>query len=112
MKKVNKIIDGVSGAWEKLTTDQTSRTGQSAARVASALANGVDAEVLALQATKNSKKNNPDKPETFSEADINSVAKWHNANRTRAAITKKQAAKLIQNQRPANGGLAPSPSTP
>ena len=62
---LNKIVDGAADAWEELTSTQTSRTGHAAARVASALANDVDPEVLALQMTKNSQKNNPDSPVTF-----------------------------------------------
>lgn len=39
---LNNIVDGAADAWEELTSTQTSRTGHAAARVASALANGVD----------------------------------------------------------------------
>lgn len=88
--------DRLLDAWEGLTSTQTSRTGNTAARVASALVNGVDPEVLALQITKNALKNNPDSPVTFTAADIATIAKLHAANQTRSALTKAQTGALIR----------------
>lgn len=94
----DKLVDG----WERISSDHTDRTGESAARVASSLANGVDVEVIALQANLNSKRNNPSDPQTFTDAEIVGVAKWHLANRTRSAFTKEQSGDLIRNQRAAD----------
>jgi peptidoglycan hydrolase-like protein with peptidoglycan-binding domain len=104
-----KVVDAAYDTWEDVTSDQTSRTGHSAARVASSLANGVDPEVVALQATLNSKKNNPDASLTFSSNEMIAVAKWHTANQTRSAFTKRQAGAVIREQRAADGDyLSPS----
>ena len=51
---LEKTVDGIVDVWEGLTSNQTSRTGHAAARVASSLDNDVDPEVIALQMTKNS----------------------------------------------------------
>lgn len=88
--------DRLVDAWEDLTSTQASRTGNTAARVASALASGVDHEVLALQMTKNSEKNNPDSPVTFTAADIPAIAKLYSANKSRCALTKAQKGALIR----------------
>jgi hypothetical protein len=98
----DKLLDQTVDVWEEVTSDQTSRTGHSAARVASSLANGVDPEVVALQAT-NSKKNNPDSPVEFTGDEMTTVAKWYVANQRRSAFTKQQAGSLIRNQRAADG---------
>ena len=74
------------------------RPGHAAARVASALANDVDPEVLALQMTKNSQKNNPDSPVTFTAAEMPTIAKLHAANKSRSALTKQQTGALIREQ--------------
>lgn len=95
---LNNIVDGAADAWEELTSTQTSRTGHAAARVASALANDVDPEVIALQMTKNSQKNNPDSPVTFTAAEMPTIAKLHAANKSRSALTKQQTGALIREQ--------------
>ena len=95
---LEKTVDGVVDVWEGLTSNQTSRTGHAAARVASSLANNVDPEVVALQMTKNSQKNNPDDPITFTAEDMPVIAKLHAANKTRSAITKQQTGALIREQ--------------
>jgi hypothetical protein len=106
---VPKIVDAAYDLWEETTSNQTSRTGHSAARVASCLANGVDPEVVALQATLNSKKNNPNGSLTFSANEIIAIEKWYMANETRSAITKQQAGAIIRTQRAADDkGLSPS----
>jgi len=107
------ILDKVAGVvdvWEELTSTQTSRTGHAATRVASALANDVDPEVVALQMTKNSQKNNPDSPITFTAAEMPTIAKLHAANKTRSAFTKQQAGALIREQNYADTEGAPSPA--
>jgi hypothetical protein len=97
---LNSILDGTADAWEELTSTRTKRTGYAAARVASALAHNVDAEVLALQMTKNSKKNSPDSPITFTADDMLAIAKLHAASKTRTALPKKQTSALISQTRP------------
>lgn len=106
---LNKVVDGLTDTWEDLTSDQTSRTGHSAARIASALANGVDPEVIALQMTKNSQKNNPDNPVQFTGSEIPVIAKLHQANQTRSAFPKQQAGALVREQKAADqeGKLLP-----
>lgn len=96
------IADSTVDAWENLTSNQTDRTGHAATRVASALASGVDADVLALQMTNNSRKNNPEAPEHFTVQDISSIEKLHKANRTRSALPKAQVGGLIREQRAAD----------
>jgi hypothetical protein len=100
---VSQIADGAVDGWEELTSNQTDRTGHAAARIASALANEVDPEVLALQATKNSRKNNPDAPEEFTGPDILTIARFHSANRTKSVMPKKQIGSLIREQKAADG---------
>jgi hypothetical protein len=100
----NKVADGAVDMFEELTSTQTSRTGHAAARVASALANSVDPEVLALQMTKNSSKNNPETPVTFTSGEMPTIAKLYNANRTRSAFTKQQTGELIRGQRHDDAG--------
>lgn len=95
---LNLIIDSATDALEELTSSQTSRTGHVAARVAYSLANNVDAEVIALQMTKNCKKNNPDASITFTADEIPTIAKLHAANKTRVALTKQQTGALIREQ--------------
>jgi len=95
---LKKTSDGLADAWEGLTSDQTSRTGHAAARVASSLANKVDPEVIALQMTKNSLKSNPENPITFTAEDMHVIAKFHAANKTRSALTKGQTGALIREQ--------------
>lgn len=87
-----KICD----AFEGLTSTQTSRTGHTAARITSALDNGVDPEVLALQITKNSLKNNPTSPVTFTATEMHTIAKLHAANKSRPALTRHQTGALIR----------------
>ncbi|MEC4748583.1 hypothetical protein [Methylomicrobium sp. Wu6] len=99
---INKITDGAVDLFESLTSDQTSRTGHAAKRVHSTLNNNVAPEVLALQLTLNSKKNNPDEPLDFTADDMISVAKFYKANKTRSAYTKKQSGALIREQRSAD----------
>ena len=109
MIDLTNTADNVCDIWEDVTSNQTSRTGHSAARVASSLANGVDPEVLALQVTKNSKKNDPDNADVFSANDILAVDKWHKANKKRSAYPKRQAGALIRGQRIDDGNnLNPS----
>lgn len=87
----------------ELTSTQTTRTGFSASRAAASLANGVAPEVVALQATLNSKKNNPETPTTFTAADVISVVKWHAANKTRTVLSKQQAGDIIRTQQASDG---------
>lgn len=96
---INKVADGLADTWEDITSDQTSRTGHSAARVASALANNVDPEVIALQMTKNSQRNNPDNPVKFTANEMPVIAKLHEANQTRSSFTKQQAGAVIREQK-------------
>ena len=102
LDELNRVVDGLTDTWEELTSDQTSRTGYSAARVASALANGVDQEVIALQMTKNSEKNNPDNPVQFTGSEMPVIAKLYQANQTRSALSKKQVGALISEQKAAD----------
>lgn len=104
-----KVADGAADAWEELTSTQSSRTGHAATRVASSLANNVDPEVIALQMTKNSLKNNPDNPITFTADEMPAIAKLHAANKTRSALTKQQTGALIREQGLADteGDLSP-----
>ncbi len=86
----------ICDAFQCLTSTQTSRTGHTAARVTSALRNGVDPEVLALQITKNAQKNNPNSALTFTAAEMPTIAKLHAANKRRPALTKQQTGALIR----------------
>ena len=95
---LEKKTDGLADTLEGLTSTQTSRTGHAAARVASLLANDVDPEVVALQITKNSQKNNPNDPLTFTAEEVHVIAKFHAANKTRSAITKRQTGALKREQ--------------
>ena len=99
---MGKNIDRGADIFEALTSHHTGRTGLSAARVASSLANNVDPDVVALQATKNSEKNNPEDPQSFTGAEMTAVAKWHMANASRSAYTKQQAGELNRAQREAD----------
>ena len=47
IEKAERIADSAVDSWEEVTSNQTDRTGHAAARLASALANNVDADVLA-----------------------------------------------------------------
>ena len=107
---LEKTVDGIVDVWEGLTSNQTSRTGHAAARVASSLANDVDPEVIALQMTKNSQKNNPDNPITFTAKDMPVIAKLHAANKTRSAFPKQQAGALLREQGLANNESNLSPA--
>lgn len=112
---VDKTLDKVVDVWEDTTSTQTDRSGSVVARAASLLANDVDAEVVALQMTKNSKKANPDAPVVFTDADVTSYGKLFQANRTRSVLPKHQTGALIREQRATDtvpeggeGGLAPA----
>mgnify|MGYP000219772116 FL=1 len=48
--------------------------------------------------TKNSQKNNPDSPVTFTAAEMPTIAKLHAANKSRSALTKQQTGALIREQ--------------
>lgn len=87
-----------SDVWEELASNQTSRAGSSAGRVTSALANKVDAEVLEMQVSINSRRNNPEAPISYTAADIISVAMWYAANKTTSALPKRQTGGLIRGQ--------------
>lgn len=107
---VDQIFDGAADAWEDVTSNQTSRTGHTAARVASALANDVAPEVIALQMNINSKKNNPDAGITFTADEMPTIAKLHAANKTRSVLTKKQTGALIREQNAADAEEEFSPA--
>lgn len=96
--ELSKCLEATSDVWEELASHQTSRAGSSAARVASALANNVDAEVLAMQVSINSRRNNPEAPISFTAADMISVAMWYAANKTTSALSKRQTGGLIRGQ--------------
>ena len=100
---MGKHIDRGADMLEVFTSHHTGRTGLSAARVASSLANNVHPEVVALQTTMNCQKNNPEDPETFTGTEMIAVAKWHKANASRSAYTKQQAGELNRAQREADG---------
>ena len=102
MAKMQKMADKAIDLFERVVSDQTSRTGDAAARITSALANGVDAEVIALQMSKNSKKNNPDNPVTFTEEKVFAIRDLFDANQTRSAYTKEQSGEMIRMQRAAD----------
>ena len=102
VKNLDDAANVLTDTLENLTSTQTSRTGHTAARVASSLANNVDRDVLALQMTKNIKKNNPENPVKFTGSDMDAIAKLHQANRTRSALTKKQTGALIREQQAAD----------
>ncbi|ELW8194780.1 MULTISPECIES: hypothetical protein [Enterobacteriaceae] len=112
VKKIRDTLrsgkDAALDTWDQVTSDQTSRTGHSAKRVASQLANNVDPEVVALQITKNSLKNNPDDPQTFTGEEVVTVAKFYAANRSRPVLTRKQSNALIAAQKEADAGSSPS----
>ncbi|WP_233868696.1 hypothetical protein [Paraburkholderia adhaesiva] len=102
MKKLQQMADRTVDLFERVASDQASRTRDSAARVASSLANNVDPEVIALQLTLNSRKNNPDDPITFTAAKVLVIDEFFKANRTRTAYTKEQSGALIREQRAAD----------
>lgn len=105
-KKFDKTVD----IWEKLTSDQIDRTGHSAARVVAARKKGVADKAIAAQLTENSERNNPNDSETFTFADVQSIAKFFNANRTRSAMTKSETSGLIElaiNSTSPSGGREP-----
>jgi hypothetical protein len=91
-----KIVDKAVDIWETLTSDQIDRTGHSAARVVAARKKNVADSAIAAQLTENSRRNNPKDPETFTVDDVQSVAKFFNANRTRSAMTKSETSGLIE----------------
>lgn len=91
-----KTFDKAVDIWETLTNDQIDRAGHSAARVVAARKKGVADTAIAAQLTDNSKRNNPGDPETFSVDDVQSVAKFFRANRTRPALTKSETSGLIE----------------
>lgn len=95
---LQKAADKTQDTWEQLTSDQTSRSGHTVQRVSAALKNGVDADVIALQLTKNSEKNNPDNPVKFSGDDVKVIDKVYEANVSRVALTKQQTSELINLQ--------------
>uniref|UniRef100_UPI003D1E3D2E hypothetical protein n=1 Tax=Aeromonas veronii TaxID=654 RepID=UPI003D1E3D2E len=78
---------------------QNGRTGRAAHRVVRMVENKVDKDVIALQLTKNSEKNNPKDPETFTGQDIDSIVKFHKANQSSVAIDLDQTASLIKQQK-------------
>lgn len=100
---LQKGADTTQNVWEQVTSDQTSRTGHTVQRVAAALRNGVDPDVIALQMTKNSEKNNPENPQNFTGEEMKVLGKVHEACRTRAALTKAQTRQLIALQGDAEG---------
>lgn len=102
INKTKENIGKAADAWEECTNTQTSRTGQTASRIASALAHGVDREVIALQMTKNSQRNNPDSSFVFTPDDIISIVKFHAANQSSPVLTKQQTKALIREQSLAN----------
>ncbi|HEP9943278.1 hypothetical protein AO943_34690 [Pseudomonas aeruginosa] len=99
-KKLDKAVD----IWETLTSDQIDRAGHSAARVVAARKKRVADSAIAAQLTDNSQRNNPSDPDTFTVADVGSIAKFFRANRTRPALTKSETSGLIE--------LADSPVSP
>jgi hypothetical protein len=102
MTKLQEIADKTVDLYERVVSDQTSRTADAAARIASSLANEVDPEVIALQMTLNSRKNNPDAPTTFTAAKVKVINEFFEANRTRSVFTKEQSGSLIREQRAAD----------
>ena len=103
MSNTESAFNKALNAYEAMLTDQKGRTGITAARVASSLANNVDPDVLALQMTKYCAKNNPKDNIIFSAADVLSITKFYNANQTRPVLTKSQAKALIATQKDADG---------
>jgi hypothetical protein len=91
-KKLDKTVD----IWETLTSNQIDRAGHSAARVVAARRMGVSDSAIAAQLTENSQRNNPNDPETFTVTDVQSVAKFFMANRTRSAMTKSETSGMIE----------------
>ncbi|WP_313052624.1 hypothetical protein [Pantoea piersonii] len=122
MSKIDELIaalqkgaDTTHDTWEQLTSDQTSRSGHTVQRVAAALENGVDPDVIALQMTKNSERNNPENPQSFNGDEIKAIGKVYAANVTRVALTKPQTRELIKLQgdtsgAPSGNGSEPEPS--
>jgi len=96
---IKKVLDKTQDTLEPLVSTQTSRTGHTGSRINSALNNGVDPAVIALQMTKNSEKNNPNNPVIFTEQDVISVNKMFEANKSKVAITKTQTTALIKEQK-------------
>ncbi len=109
-------LDRAVNIWETLTSDQIDRAEHSATRVVAARKKGVADSAIAAQLTENSQRNNPSAPETFTVTDVQSVAKFFHANRTRPAMTKSETSGLIaladdstlssENKTP--GGLLPT----
>ncbi|MDZ5605335.1 hypothetical protein SJI00_21400 [Pseudomonas sp. RP23018S] len=97
-KKIDVAKGLASDVWSKVVHDQADRTGLSAARVANSLDKGVDADVVALQVTRNQEKNSPADPLAFTGEDMQSVAKFYKANKRRVAYTGVQAAEIDSNQ--------------
>lgn len=114
---LSKVLDKAADVWEDKTSTQTSRTGNVAARVASALANEVDPAVIALQMSMNSKKANPQAPVNFTATDVKTIGKLFEANKTRSVLPKHQTGALIREQKaadtdpvPGGNGGAPAPA--
>jgi len=99
---IKQAVDKAVDTLEPLVSTQTSRTGHTANRINNAINNGVDPDVIALQMTKNSKRNNPQNPTTFTEQDIISANKVFEANKSSVAITKAQTTALIEEQQASN----------
>ena len=85
----------ISDAFEGLMSTQTSRTGHTAARVASVLAQGVPPEVVALQLNLNT----PELVKPFRADDMLVIEQLYAANRRRVALTKRQNLQLIRLQK-------------
>ena len=86
----------------QLTSTQSSRAGIFAERVVKAVRAGVAPEVIALQINLNNRKNNPKNPIEFTGDDVKVISKLYDANKRTYALSKKQLAAMIREQKEAD----------
>ncbi|HEJ5651575.1 TPA: hypothetical protein SL741_000299 [Pseudomonas aeruginosa] len=87
------IIDGSADLIEKVATP-ASRAGSTVERAGRLLEEGVDAEVIALQMTKNSPTG-----KHYTEAKVLAFGELYEDSKTKAPLTAKQTRALIKDQR-------------
>lgn len=90
-----KIIDNTTDVIDKVSSP-SSRSGSIVERVAKMLTNGVNPNVIALQMTNNSPNE-----QTYTEKDVNTLAKVYLDSKTKVVITAKQTTALIKDQKQA-----------
>lgn len=97
MTKIKETLKkAADDAVNKVFFDQKSRAGSSAANISSALKNKVAPSAVAAQVNENIKKNNPGMDANFTGKDMQIVANFYDANKSRPAFTKQQTKAMIK----------------